>query len=128
MAQVTLGADSYESEVRFDGSNGVFVGVQIAPSANLLAVVKGVKAVLPEIESQLPQGLLVSIAYDSTTFVNASINEVVTTLLEALFIVMCVIFAFLGSPRSVLIPVIAIPLSLVGTLAIMLALHSPSIC
>ena len=123
VAQVTLGADSYEAEVRFDGSNGVFVGVQIAPSANLLAVVKGVKAVLPEIESQLPQGLKVSIAYDSTTFVNASINEVVTTLLEALVIVMCVIFAFLGSPRSVLIPVIAIPLSLVGTLAIMLALH-----
>jgi multidrug efflux pump len=122
VAEVTLGADDYESQVRFDGKTGVFIGIQIAPSANLLTVVKGVKATLPEIQSQLPQGLSVNIAYDSTNFVNASINEVAITLIEALVIVMGVIFAFLGSPRSVLIPVIAIPLSLIGTLAIMLAL------
>jgi multidrug efflux pump len=122
VAEVTLGADSYESQVRFDGKTGVFIGIQIAPSANLLTVVKGVKAALPEIKSQLPQGLSVNIAYDSTTFVNSSINEVAITLIEALIIVMGVIFAFLGSPRSVLIPVVAIPLSLIGTLAIMLAL------
>jgi multidrug efflux pump len=122
VAEVTLGADNYESQVRFNGKNGVFIGIQIAPSANLLTVVKGVRAVLPEIESQLPQGLEVAIAYDSTIFVNSSIREVAITLIEALIIVMGVIFAFLGSPRSVLIPVVAIPLSLVGTLAIMLAL------
>jgi multidrug efflux pump len=122
IAAVSLGADSYESQVRFNNKNGVFVGIQVAPTANLLTVIKGVKATLPEIQSQLPQGLSVSIAYDSTTFVNSSIHEVATTLIEALLIVMCVIFAFLGSPRSVLIPVVAIPLSLVGTLAIMLAL------
>jgi multidrug efflux pump len=122
VAEVTLGADSYESQVRFNGKNGVFVGIQIVPSANLLTVVKGVRAVLPEIASQLPQGLEVDIAYDSTIFVNSSIREVAITLIEALIIVMGVIFAFLGSPRSVLIPVVAIPLSLVGTLAIMLAL------
>jgi multidrug efflux pump len=122
VAEVSLGADSYESGVHFNGRNGVFLGVQIAPSANLLSVVEGVKAVLPEIESQLPQGLSVNVAYDSSEFVNSSINEVALTLIEALVIVMGVIFAFLGSPRSVLIPVVAIPLSLVGTLAIMLAL------
>jgi multidrug efflux pump len=119
---VDLGADSYESQVRFDGKNGVFVGIQIAPSANLLAVIKGVRAAFPEIKSQLPQGLEFEVAYDSSTFVNSSIREVAMTLIEALVIVMGVIFAFLGSPRSVLIPVVAIPLSLVGTLAIMLAL------
>jgi multidrug efflux pump len=122
VAEVSLGADSYEAQVRFDGVNGVFIGVQVAPSANLLSVVKGIRAVLPEIESQLPQGLIMAIAYDSSGFVNSSIHEVAVTLIEALIIVMCVIFAFLGSPRSVLIPVVAIPLSLVGTLAIMLAL------
>ncbi|HEX3949292.1 MAG TPA: efflux RND transporter permease subunit [Steroidobacteraceae bacterium] len=119
---VTLGADSYEAKVRFDGKNGVFIGIQIAPTANLLTVIQGVRAKLPEIKSQLPEGLEVDVAYDSTVFVNASIHEVAVTLSEALIIVMCVIFAFLGSPRSVLIPVVAIPLSLVGTLAIMLAL------
>jgi multidrug efflux pump len=122
VAEVTLGADSYEAKVRFDGKNGVFIGIQIAPTANLLTVIQGVRARLPEIKSQLPEGLEVNVAYDSTTFVNSSIHEVAVTLIEALIIVMCVIFAFLGSPRSVLIPVVAIPLSLVGTLAIMLAL------
>ncbi len=122
VAAVSLGADSYESRVAFDGKPGVFVGIQVAPSANLLTVVNGVKAAFPDIQAQLPQGLNGLIVYDSTDFVNSSIHEVATTLIEALVIVMGVIFAFLGSPRSVLIPVVAIPLSLVGTLAIMLAL------
>ncbi len=122
VAQVTLGADSYESRVAFDGRDGVFVGIQIAPSANLLTVINGVKAAFPGIKAQLPQGLNANIIYDTTAFVNGSIHEVAVTLIEALVIVMLVIFAFLGSPRSVLIPIVAIPLSLVGTLAIMLAL------
>ena len=122
VAEVSLGADSYEGRVRMGGLNGVFVGIQVAPTANLLSVVKGIKAVMPEIQSQLPQGLTMAVAYDSSTFVTSSIREVAITLIEALVIVMAVIFAFLGSPRSVLIPVVAIPLSLVGTLAIMLAL------
>src|ERR1700683_3033454 len=122
LGQVILGADSYEARVAFDGRNGVFVGIQIAPSANLLSVIGGVRAVFPEIKSQLPQGLNGTIVYDTTDFVNSSIHEVVITLVEALIIVMLVIFAFLGSLRSVLIPVVAIPLSLIGTLAIMLAL------
>jgi multidrug efflux pump len=122
VAQVSLGADSYEARVAFDGRNGVFIGIQIAPNANLLTVINGVKAAFPEIHSQLPQGLNGTIIYDSTDFVNSSIHEVAITLVEALVIVMLVIFAFLGSPRSVLIPVVAIPLSLIGTFAIMLAL------
>jgi multidrug efflux pump len=122
VAQVSLGADSYESSVAFDGKNGLFVGIQIAPTANLLKVIAGIKAAFPEIQAQLPQGLNGLIVYDSTDFVNNSIHEVAITLIEALLIVMVVIFAFLGSPRSVLIPIVAIPLSLIGTLAIMLAL------
>jgi multidrug efflux pump len=122
VADVTLGADSYEARVSFNGHTGVFIGIQIAPTANLLTVIKGCRDAFPEIQAQLPQGLNARIAYDSTDFVNQSIHEVALTLVEALIIVMLVIFAFLGSPRSVLIPVIAIPLSLVGTLAVMLAL------
>jgi multidrug efflux pump len=122
IATVELGADSYEASVAFDGKPGVFVGIQVAPSANLLTVVNGIKAAYPEIKAQLPQGLNGQIVYDSTDFVNSSIHEVETTLVEALVIVMIVIFAFLGSPRSVLIPIVAIPLSLVGTFAVMLAL------
>jgi multidrug efflux pump len=122
VAEVSLGADSYEARVSVKGGTGVFVGIQVAPKANLLAVVKGVRAVFPDIQAQLPRGLEGRIDFDSTDFVNASIHEVAVTLIEALAIVMLVIFAFLGSPRSVVIPVIAIPLSLVGTLAIMLVL------
>jgi multidrug efflux pump len=122
LGTVELGADSYEANVAFDGRNGVFVGIQVAPSANLLTVANGIKAIFPDIKAQLPQGLDALIVYDTTDYVNASIREVATTLIEALLIVVGVIFAFLGSPRSVLIPILAIPLSLVGTLAIMLAL------
>lgn len=122
VAEVTLGADSYEARVSFDHKTGVFIGIQIAPSANLLTVIKSVREAFPQIQSQLPKGLDGAIVYDSTNFVNDSIHEVMITLIEALVIVMLVIFAFLGSPRSVLIPIIAIPLSLIGTLGIMLAL------
>jgi multidrug efflux pump len=119
---VELGADSYEARTAFDGKDGVFIGIQVAPSANLLTVINGVKAEFPDIKANLPQGLNGLIVYDATDFVNSSIHEVATTLVEALVIVMLVIFAFLGSPRSVLIPIVAIPLSLVGTLALMLML------
>ncbi len=122
VAKVSLGADSYEARVAVNGITAVFIGMQIAPTANLLSVIKGVRDAFPEIVAQLPQGLKARVMYDSTDFVNASIHEVAVTLIEALVIVMLVIFAFLGSPRSVLIPVVAIPLSLVGTLGIMLAL------
>jgi multidrug efflux pump len=118
---VVLGADDYESQVGFDGKRAVYVGIQVAPSANLLDVIKGVRKLLPDIQAQLPQGLTAAVVYDSTEFVNSSINEVIRTLIEALLIVTCVVFLFLGSLRSVMIPTVAIPLSLVGTLTLMLA-------
>ncbi len=120
VANVTLGADDYEAEVGFDGKRAVYIGIQVAPAANLLDVIKGVRAVFPDIQSQFPHGLDGKIVYDSTEFVNSAIHEVETTLVEALLIVTLVVFAFLGSPRSVLIPVIAIPLSLVGTFTMMM--------
>ena len=122
VANVTLGADDYESQVAFDGKQAVYIGIQVAPGANLLDVIAGVRKAFPEIQAQLPQGLRGGIVYDSTDFVNSSIREVVMTLVEALVIVTLVVFAFLGSLRSVLIPVVAIPLSLIGTFTIMLAL------
>jgi multidrug efflux pump len=122
VANVTLGNDDYESEVGFDGQRAVYIGIQVAPAANLLDVIKGVRTVFPTIQSQLPQGLNGTIVYDSTDFVSSSIREVVRTLVEAVLIVTVVVFVFLGSPRSVLIPVIAIPLSLIGTFTMMLIL------
>jgi multidrug efflux pump len=120
VANVTLGFDDYETEVGFDGQQAVYLGIQVAPSANLLNVINGVRAVFPGIQSQLPEGLNGQIVYDSTEFVSSAIHEVVRTLVMAVLIVTLVVFVFLGSPRSVLIPVIAIPLSLIGTFTIML--------
>ncbi|KJC51852.1 efflux RND transporter permease subunit [Bradyrhizobium sp. LTSP857] len=122
VANVTLGSEDYESSVGFNGKRAVYIGIQVAPNANLLDVIKGVRAVYPDIKAQQPEGLNSEIIYDSTEFVNSSINEVIHTLLEALLIVTVVVFLFLGSWRSVLIPVIAIPLSLVGTFTLLLAL------
>ncbi len=122
VANVSLGFDDYDSQVSFDGKRAVYFGIQVAPGANLLDVIKGVRGVFPGIQAQLPHGMTGTIVYDSTAFVNSSIREVVTTLVEAVLIVTLVVFAFLGSPRSVLIPIIAIPLSLIGTFTMMLIL------
>jgi multidrug efflux pump len=119
---VALGAEDYESRTAYDGADGVFIGIKVAPTANLLDVTGRVRKVFPEIQSQLPAGLEGTINYDSTEFVNSSIAEVQTTLALALVIVMLVVFAFLGSFRAVVIPAVAIPLSLIGTFTIMLAL------
>lgn len=109
-----------DTETRFNGKTAVYIGIQAAPTANLLDVINGVKAVLPDIKAQLPKGLVGEVLYDSTDFVNSSINEVIRSLLEAVLIVIVVVFLFLGSWRSVLIPVIAIPLSLIGKFGLML--------
>ncbi len=122
VANVTLGSDDYDSVTSFNGQTAIYVGIQVAPSANLLDVINGVKAIIPEIQAQLPAGLTGTVIYDSTEFVNSSIDEVIHTLLEAGVIVTIVVFAFLGSWRSVLIPIVAIPLSLIGTFALMLAM------
>src|SRR5882762_8504330 len=122
VAKVTLGAEDYESEVGFDGKKAVYIGISVAPAANLLDVIARVRNVFPGIQAQLPQGLQGQIVYDSTKFVNNAIYEVIWTLAQALIIVTLVVFAFLGSIRSVVIPTVAIPLSLVGTFTLMFAL------
>jgi len=121
VAKVTLGSEDYESNFSFDGKDSVVIGINIAPAANLLDVIGGVRAVFPDIQAQLPNGLDSEIVYDTTEFVNAAIDEVIMTLVEALVIVTLVIFAFMGSPRAVFIPTVAMPLSLIGTFAMMLA-------
>lgn len=119
VANVSLGSTNYDSAVGFNGKKAVYIGIQVAPDANILTVIGDVKKVFPYIQQQLPKGLNGKIVYDTTEFINSSIHEVVKSLAEALIIVTLVIFIFLGSVRSVIIPVIAIPLSLIGTFFMM---------
>ncbi|WP_333825478.1 efflux RND transporter permease subunit [Pinisolibacter sp.] len=120
VGEISLGADDYDTSMIFGGKRSIAIGIQVAPTANLLDVIGRVRDAIPAIRAQLPEGLEGIVLYDSTDFVNSSIAEVIRTLLEALAIVTVVVFLFLGSWRSVLIPVIAIPLSLVGTFTMML--------
>ncbi|MDD4616664.1 MAG: efflux RND transporter permease subunit [Alphaproteobacteria bacterium] len=122
IAEVTLGSDDYETRVSIDGKSAVFIGIQMAPSANLLQVIEGVRKVFPDIKAQLPQGMQAKVVYDATQFVSSSIGEVEESLIEAVVIVAFVVFMFLGSLRSVLIPIIAIPLSLIGAFIFMLVM------
>jgi multidrug efflux pump len=122
VANVLLGSEDYETRVGFNGKDAVYIGIKVAPGANLLEVTDRIRSIFPDIQKQLPSGLYGEVVYDSTVFVNSSIHEVVKTLIEALVIVTLVVFLFLGSPRSALITVIAIPLSLIGTFIVMLML------
>ena len=114
VADVVLGADDYDSDVRLSGRKAVFMGVWVLPSANTLDVIKHVRAEMESIQHDLPTGMQSTVAYDSTTYIDSAIKDVTRTLVETVAIVMVVIFLFLGSLRSVLVPVVAIPLSLVG--------------
>ena len=120
VADVQLGAENYDQDVKFNGQTATFMGIWVLPTANSLEVIKEVRAALPAIESQLPTGMKLGIPYDSTAYIQDAINEVLHTLSETLIIVIVVIFLFLGSFRSVLIPVIAIPISLIGAVFLML--------
>ena len=122
VATVSLGAEDYNLNVAFDGQQSVFIGIKVAPDANILDVIKRVRAVIPDIKSQLPNGLSGDIVYDATDYINTSIDEVEKTLIEALLIVTVVIFLFLGSVRAVIVPVITMPLSLIGGFFVMLVL------
>ncbi|MGG2399790.1 multidrug efflux RND transporter permease subunit [Pseudomonas sp. SH1-B] len=119
IARVEMGAANYDSISSFDGIPSVYIAIKGTPSANPLDVIKEVRAALPELEAQLPPNLKVAIAYDATLFIQASIDEVVKTLAEAVLIVIVVVFLFLGAFRSVLIPVVTIPLSMIGVLFFM---------
>jgi multidrug efflux pump len=120
VADVELGAENYEQDVRFNGETATFMGVWVLPTANSLEVVRKVREVLPDIKAQVPAGMKVGIPYDSTEYIQDAINEVLRTLTETLLIVIVVIFLFLGSVRAVLIPIVAIPISLVGAVFLML--------
>ena len=120
IADVVLGAQNYDQDVRFNGETATFMGVWVLPTANSLEVIRNVRAAIPGIQAQLPTGMKVGIPYDSTAYIQDAINEVLRTLSETLLIVIVVIFLFLGSFRSVLIPVVAIPISLIGAVFLML--------
>jgi multidrug efflux pump len=120
VADVVLGAESYEEDVRFNDEAATFMGVWVLPTANSLDVIGEVREAIPDIEARLPAGMKVGIPYDSTDYIRDAINEVITTLGETLLIVIFIIFLFLGSMRSVIIPIVAIPISLVGAVFLML--------
>ncbi|MGD1018160.1 MAG: efflux RND transporter permease subunit [Verrucomicrobiia bacterium] len=120
VADVELGAETYDEDVRFSGEKATFMGIWVLPTANSLDVIKAVRAEIPEIRRQLPAGMNVGVPYDSTEYINDALHEVTHTLIETLIIVIIVIFLFLGSFRSVVIPVVAIPISLIGAAFLML--------
>ncbi len=122
VATVQLGSDNYQQSTKFDGRDAVFIDVETVPTANVLDVVAAVQKRFRAIRADLPQGLDANVAFNITESVNQSITEVVKTLLESLAIVTLVVFAFLRSARASVIPVVTIPLSLIGTFAILWAL------
>ena len=122
VADVVLGAENYDTTVKFNGESATFIGIAVLPTANSLDVIDRVKTAIPQIVSVLPAGLRLTIPYDSTAYIHDAINEVIHTLVEALVIVILVIYLFLGSLRSVIIPIVAMPLSLVGACFLMLAM------
>ncbi|MFZ0850906.1 MAG: multidrug efflux RND transporter permease subunit [Hyphomicrobiaceae bacterium] len=122
VASIELGAESADSSSVFDGLKAVFIGIFATPTSNPLTVIGDVRKAFPDIQKQLPAGMEAAIAYDATKFINASISEVQKTLLEAAAIVILVIFLFLGNLRATLIPIVTIPLSLVGVMFALLAL------
>jgi multidrug efflux pump len=119
IADVVLGSEDYNTEVRFSGQKAVFMGIWVLPNANSIDVIKRVRTELEQIQKELPTGMKAEMAYDATAYINDAIHEVVKTLIDTLLIVMVVIFLFLGSVRSVLVPVVAIPISLIGALFLM---------
>src|SRR5467141_2245600 len=119
IADVVLGAEDYNTEVHFSGQKAVFMGVYVLPNANAVDVIKRVRVEMDQIQRELPAGMKGEIAYDATAYINDAIHEVVKTLIDTLLIVMFVIFLFLGSIRSVVVPVVAIPISLIGALFLM---------
>ncbi|MGM0570487.1 efflux RND transporter permease subunit [Marinobacter sp.] len=122
IARVELGSQSYDNLALYKGQPATYVAIEMSPGANPLTVAGLVKDELPEIEQQLPSGLDVRLAYDASEFIDDSINEVIATLLEAMVIVLVVVFLCLGSLRAAVVPSVAVPLSLIGGAFIMLTM------
>ena len=119
IADVVLGAEDYDTEVRFNGQSATFMGIWVLPTSNSLDVIRRVRAAVKDMQGQLPVGMTVGIPYDSTIYIEDSIHEVLKTLTETLLIVILVIFLFLGSVRGLVIPLVAIPISLIGAVFLM---------
>lgn len=119
IADVVLGAESYDVDVRFSGEDAVFMGIWVLPSANSLDVIRGIRTEMEALQQDLPIGMEAGFAFDSTEYIEDAISEVYKTLTETLLIVVVVIFLFLGSVRSVIVPVISIPISLIGAVFLM---------
>jgi len=119
IAKVELGAENYDSDVRFSGTRAVFMGIKVQPDANTVSVIQDVREELESLKQDLPTGLNAQVAYDSTVYIDEAIQEVVTTLTETLLIVVLVIFFFTGSVRTVLVPAVVIPISLIGAVFLM---------
>ena len=121
VARVEIGAQNQDSESRLNGEPAVAIGIFLAPGANAIVTANNVKATLDRLHPRFPEGLEASVVYDSTIFVNDTIREVLTTLVEAFILVTLVVFLFLGNFRATIIPLIAVPVSLIGTMAVLLA-------
>ncbi|MFO7972519.1 MAG: efflux RND transporter permease subunit [Desulfobacterales bacterium] len=119
VGDIVLGAEDYDTEVRFSGQTAVFMGIWPLPNANSLDVISRIRVQMQVIQKELPTGMEASVAYDGTKYIKNAIREVTKTLADTLLIVVIIIFLFLGSFRSVLIPVVAIPLSLIGAVFLM---------
>jgi multidrug efflux pump len=120
VADVVLGAENYEASVKFDGNPTTAIAISVLPTANALTVINDVRKIFPGIVADLPRGVYASIPYDATDYIRSAISEVIHTLVEALLIVIVIIYLFLGTVRSVVIPIVAMPLSLVGACFLML--------
>jgi len=119
VADVVLGAEDYDADIRFSGQQAVFMAIYVLPNANSLDVAKRVKAEMVNLKQRFPVGFTGDVAYDGTKYIDSAIKEVVKTLSETLLIVVVIIFLFLGSLRSALVPVVAIPVSLIGAIFLM---------
>ncbi|MCP2215456.1 efflux RND transporter permease subunit [Bradyrhizobium elkanii] len=122
VARVEIGAQNMDSESRIDGNPGVPMGIYLAPGANAVTTAKAVQATLARLSERFPPGLTYLVQYDSTTFVSDTIKEVMKTLGEAFVLVVIVVFLFLGNLRATVIPAVAVPVSLIGAFAVLLAL------
>ncbi len=122
VADVELGAESYDAEVRFGGQTATFMGIWVLPTESTVEVIQRVRDALPDVERALPAGLKTKIGYDATQYIDDALSEILVTLMETLLIVMIVIFLFMGSLRSVVVPIVAMPLSLVGAMFLMLVM------
>jgi hydrophobe/amphiphile efflux-1 (HAE1) family protein len=121
VARIEMGAQNEDVERRLNGAPAAVIGVTLAPGANAIQVASAVTATLDKLRARFPDGVKARAVYDSTVFVKDTIREVVRTLFEAFVLVAIVVFVFLGSLRATIIPIVAVPVSLIGTFAVLLA-------